>query len=285
MIIEWHKLRVFKDFKEVKYYATYRDKMLTACDAIGIDIAQAEFNGKIYQVAYTLEKAKELGIEYTDWDKADFSNLKTPCYVRFYDDWVGLVFEVVASLGSVVLMTPLGQRPVTSGSNSKLKIIKPYFNLVNKPVTYTSGKVDTKTKKYMVAKMMSAGCSVEEIAAFFKRDTSLNTKSKIKTIMMKKDVREMATKMVKEALNERGIDPNFVIDWALEAQNLIKTTKNAKAYVELIKEVANWAGFNDKDTETTTQSVELIDYHKDLKSLEEKKQSAKLTQTVEKEIE
>ena len=80
------------------------------------------------------------------------------------------------------------------------------------------------------------------------------------------------------------IDPNFVIDWAMEAQNLIKTTKNAKAYVELIKEVANWAGFNDKDTETTTQSLELIDYHKDLKSLEEKKQTAKLTQTVEKEI-
>ena len=284
-MVEWSKLRIFNDFKEVNDFTIFNKKFVKVADAVGIDLVQVEFQDKIYQCAYSLDKANELGIKYTDWDKADYSNLKTPCYIRFYDNWVGLVLEVVASLGSVVLMTAFGQRPVLAGTNKIQKVIKPYFDLANKPILYATGKADKRTKTYMIAKLMSSGCSIEEITAFFKRDNSLNSRQKIKRIMRTKEVKEMATKMVRDALNERGINPDFVIDWAMEAQNLIKTTKNAKAYVELIKEVANWAGFNDKDTETVTQTAELVDYHKDLKSLEEKKQTAKLTQTIERETE
>lgn len=286
-MIDWSKIRVLNNFEEIREYLKFRTRTIKVADIVGIDLAEVEYEDKIYPIAYTPEKAKELGIKYTHWGNADFINLETPCYVQFADRWIGLVLEVVASLGSIVLLTPIGQRAVIAAAGHRnQKRLTPYFDLSNKPIAFYKyrGNNDI-TKSYVVARLMAAGCSVDEISAFFKRDRSLDNRKKIKQMMSQRSVKEMASKMVKEALDERGIDPSFVIDWALEAQNLIKTTKNAKAYVELIKEVANWTGFNDKETETTTQSVELIDYHKDLKSLEEKKQSAKLTQTVEKEIE
>ena len=57
--------------------------------------------------------------------------------------------------------------------------------------------------------------------------------------------------------------------------------KDTRSLVALIGEVANWTGFNDKDVVKTTDTVEAIDYEKDLLTMKETEQKLKLTKKTE----
>ena len=258
----------------------------TATDAVGLEKALIKFDETIYRMAYRKEEADRIGLDYHDYRDAKWESLSFPCYVLFEDNWVGLCLYITNLIHKVSVITALGERVVDAPRNKEHanKKIKSYFDLNNKPACLTSRKLGGMTKSIMIARLMSAGCNVQQIEQYFANDPTLRRKQKILKIMKKKEVKAMASKMAREALRERGIDPDFVIDMTIEALEMIKAKKDTRSFVTLIQETADWTGFKDKETETTTDTLELIDYNKDLKTLTESKKTAKLTHEAEVEV-
>ena len=91
----------------------------------------------------------------------------------------------------------------------------------------------------------------------------------------------MATKQVKAVLDSMGYSDQKVVDLFAEAVKLAKDTRNAKALIEAVREIALWRGFTDKDTETLERTAEITDYHKDMEKLEETKKTVKLVEKTE----
>ena len=260
--------------------------MQTATDAVGLEKALLKYDDEIYRMAYSKEEADSIGLDYHDYRDAKWENLSFPCYVLFEDNWVGLCLYIVRVTSHISVITALGERVVDAPRNKEHtnKQIKSYFDLNNKPASLTSRRLGGMTKSIMIARLMSAGCNVQQIEQYFANDPTLRRKQKILKIMKKKEVKAMASKMAREALRERGIDPDFVIDMTIEALEMIKAKKDTRSFVTLIQETADWTGFKDKETETTTDTLELIDYNKDLKTLTESKKTAKLTHEAEVEV-
>ena len=136
-------------------------------------------------------------------------------------------------------------------------------------------------KAAIVASLMASGCDVDQIQIYFANNISPVSRNQVKLMMAKKVVKEMATKKVDQALEEAGMTPDFVIEWAKDAHRLILERKDTRSLVALIGEVANWTGFNDKDVVKTSETVEAIDYEKDLLTMKETEQKLKLTKKTE----
>jgi len=285
---KWKKIEVVQIGSESNLVKNVGFKVLTMIDKVGIDKALVKFDDCIYRVAYSQEEADSIGVKYHDYKTVDYTAIQYPCYLLFADKWVGVVFGVYNIMNKAMAITGLGERlcMVKIMNQNKFETNNEiYLDLNNKPADLDAYKDAPISKGMMVAQLLASGCNVEQIVQYFSNDPTLRRKRTINRIINTKGVRQMATKLVKEALAEKGLDPSLVIDWALEAKNMCTRNNNPKALVDLIRETAEWAGFHDKDTETKTDTVELVDYHKDMLTLNESKQTIKLKKEETKEIE
>ena len=91
----------------------------------------------------------------------------------------------------------------------------------------------------------------------------------------------MVNKDIRDILLARGYDPDRTITLFEEVMEMCRKTHNAKAAVEAIKLVASWTGFDEKEKTIRTDTIEAIDYKKDLASLEESGKKLILTQKTE----
>ena len=240
-----------------------------------------ELDGKQWRVAYREDEAKLVNLSYVHWRDTDPAHMEYPCYVQYECGWIALTIDWFSTPMTLNLVTALGHR-ILSSKSTRAGNIKPYFDIMKRPITLQKAYgANVYTKKALVAGLMACNCNLDQIAQYFKYLPGTNQRRKIKTYMAKKEVIKMATEEVKQALGELGITPEYIINQMKEALEYAKKTKNAKALVEGVKEMANWTGFNDKDTKTKTQAIELIDYHKDLATLETETKKVKLIETKE----
>jgi len=286
---KWKSVEIIKTGEESNIVKNVCSKLLTVTDKIGLDKALIKFDDKIYRMAYSVEEADKLGIEYHDYRTVDYTAIKYPCYLLFADNWVGALFGIFNITFKIMVITGIDERicmiknKLTNTYTSNLDI---YLDLNNKPAELVNSSNDVPlTKKVIIAHLLASGCNTDQITQYFANDPALSRRRQVNRIINTKGTREMATKIVKEALADKGLDPSLIIDWAIEAKNMCTRNNNPKAFVDLIRETAEWAGFHDKDTETKTDTVELIDYHKDMLTLNETKQTVKLKKEETKELE
>ncbi len=283
--MNWDDIRVANDLdnKQVRKL----NSRMRAVNAIGFEKLEVFIGDVKYRVAYSKEEADELNIKYVEWQKVKQHPLVFPFYVLFADNWVAIILGIFKMGRWKAAVTPLGWRLLFYDglvTKRRKQPPLPIFDIIknNNVDLFCNDKQSLKTRKQMIALMLAHGCNTEQIKAYFSNDTNYNKTKKIKQYCSKKEVRDMANEFVKKTLEERGITPDFVIDEFYEAVSMAKEKKNLRALVEILKEFANWTGFNDKDTKTMKNTFEMVNYHEDMAKLTSQKEVVKLSQ--EKEI-
>ena len=267
-----------------KEHSTRKTKMVKVIDQIGFDKAEVKFLDKVWRVAYTKSEADKLGVKYVHY--SEFKHTDAPGYVLFEDQWVGFVMKAFLLQWTFLVVTPIGDRTFyrKNRRTGAITSAKPSFDVLNAPFN-----MDVRNrlanmpygKKQIVASLMASGCDANQIQVYFANNVSPISRRHIKVMMARKEIKEMATKKVDQALEEAGMTPDFVIEWAKDAHRLILERKDTRSLVALIGEVANWTGFNDKEVVKTTDTIEAIDYEKDLLTMKETEQKLKLTKKTE----
>ena len=282
---------VIEDSEIVKYrYYSYKakqqvhrvaQKVTSLVGQIGFTEAFCEYEGKEYRICYKEEDAIAEGIQFVSCYALNLDKLEYPCYVQFEDKYVALCVDWFSSQLGDYIVTFMGFRLINSRVN---KGHKPYFDINNKPATLGyRDRQSVRHKRDMIANLMAHNCNLEQICAYFKHDKSSFKRSNIKRLMATKKVKEMATEQVKEVMKNMGITPETILK---EFQFLVKTAKEMaiernnpvalKVMGETLANLANYIGFNDKDTTTEKRTLELVDYHEDMKELTSETQKIKM---------
>ena len=227
-------------------------------------------DGKEMRMAYTKEEADSIGLEYIHYSKLDVYTACFPLYMEFACGWIALVLDWFTAPISINVVTPMGFRELVWKRHKIGESFehKPYFDVAKIPLYFKrmTGKA-VFTKKAMVAGLMACNCDVEQITKYFQHLPVANLRNKIKATMKDKEVIKLATETVKRALEDKGITPEWIIEQMCEAMELSKKTKNSRSLVDAVKEMANWTGFNEKNTKTNVKELEFTNYHEDMKNL------------------
>lgn len=253
-------------------------------DIIGFQDAEVIYMGQKFKVAYTKEQADKLNIPYKHWKDVRVFDL--PAYVLFADNWVGLCFKAISMQWTLMLVTPIGDRMLyrKASRGGKITPLDPYFDILNAPVNFDIRQKLIKmpyNKKLILSQLMAKGCTMRELSVYFFKHLKPAKRKYFKTMMESQEVKAMATDAVKQALDRAGLSEDYVIEMAKNAEKMAIENRNVKALVDLIREVAEWTGFHDKNVVKTSESAEMIDYEKDLLTAKETEKSIKLVKKTE----
>ena len=276
--MDWESIR-FLDGKE-------RNRVRAAVNRIKVDseealkVAVIECEGVVYRMAYTKEEADSINLVYYHWTD-DFTSDMFPCYIQYECGYIGITFDMFKCGSGYQVVTCLGYRTIRDKRDGR-QCKPPYLDPNKMPANVNAySEVDKRTMADILANLIASGCTLDQVTQYFANNKFIGRRYRIKQWMKRKDIRLMATKQVKSVLDSLGYSDQRVVELLGEAIDLAKKTKNAKALMEAVREVAIWRGFNDKDTETVERTAEITDYHKDMQKLEESKRTVKLIEKTE----